>query len=168
VLDKLKEISGKPYTWYLTELARMEDDAAGLEGRRHRSVRKFMSGPQKGIYDAAAKFMRTQEPNLIAVIRDDARRFEEDDYNRLLSKVSSWAKPAAPAPEIYADPTRKPAEDLETKAVNDQRMEYVPSRSLKIAFAKAWLADEVDVDRYLASMREALLAEIRKGKRIQI
>ena len=30
------------------------------------------------------------------------------------------------------------------------------------------LADETDVERYLESMREALLDEIRKGKRIQI
>ena len=36
------------------------------------------------------------------------------------------------------------------------------------SFNKAWLADESDVDRYLESMREALLAEIRNGKRIQI
>ena len=36
------------------------------------------------------------------------------------------------------------------------------------ATAKAWLADEADVDRYLDSMRRALLEEIRKGKRIQV
>ena len=35
-------------------------------------------------------------------------------------------------------------------------------------FDKAWLADEADVEHYLESMREALLEEIRKGKRIQI
>lgn len=45
---------------------------------------------------------------------------------------------------------------------------YVPSRSVKVSFDKAWLADETDVERYLESMREALLDEIRKGKRIQI
>jgi hypothetical protein len=39
---------------------------------------------------------------------------------------------------------------------------------VKVPFEKAWLADETDVDRYLQSMREALLEEIRKGRRIQI
>jgi len=39
---------------------------------------------------------------------------------------------------------------------------------MKVSFDKAWLADEADVERYLESMREALLDEIRKGKRIQI
>jgi len=37
-----------------------------------------------------------------------------------------------------------------------------------VQFNKAWLADKADVDRYLESMREALLEEIRKGRRIQI
>lgn len=46
--------------------------------------------------------------------------------------------------------------------------EYVSSRSVKVSFDKAWLADETDVERYLESMREARLDEIRKGKRIQI
>jgi len=39
---------------------------------------------------------------------------------------------------------------------------------MKVHFDKAWLADEADVNRYLESMREALLEEIRKGKKIQI
>lgn len=39
---------------------------------------------------------------------------------------------------------------------------------MKVPFSAAWLADETDVERYLESMREALLDEIRKGKRIQI
>ena len=38
----------------------------------------------------------------------------------------------------------------------------MPSRSVKVSFDKAWLADETDVEHYLESMREALLVEIRK------
>jgi len=48
------------------------------------------------------------------------------------------------------------------------QVEYISSRSVKVPFDRAWLASETDVDRYLKSMREALLDEIRKGKRIQI
>jgi hypothetical protein len=44
----------------------------------------------------------------------------------------------------------------------------VSSRAVKVFFDKAWLADETDVDRYLESMRMALLDEIRKGRRIQV
>jgi len=39
---------------------------------------------------------------------------------------------------------------------------------VKVAYDKAWLADETDVDQYLDSLREALMEEVRKGKRVQI
>lgn len=266
ILEKLKELTGKPYTWYLTELTRQEDALLNMKERVIDPVRKFMSGPQKGIFDNARKFVQTQEPNfasiegdeaaqvvasltdpdcfkgncmqqvkmqvetlqekvtaqieaeiakaketvaalkgrlcgmaefgalngeqqeqitrpfnefnaaierqkLIAVIRDTLRRFEESDYQRQLSQMTTWAQPAPmpkPAPEpggtTIADEGEKPT----PPTTPEPRIEYVPSRAVKISFEKAWLADETDVDRYLEAMREALLEEIRKGKRIQI
>ena len=266
VLEKLKELTGKPYTWYLTELTRQEDALLDMKESVIDPVRKFMSGPQKGIFDNARKFVQSQEPNfayiegdetaqvlasltdpecfkgnrmqqvktqvetlqekvtaqieaeiakaketvaalkgrlcgmaefsalngdqqeqvtrpfnefntaierqkLIAVIRDALRRFEESDYQRLLSQMTSWAQPA-PTPEPAPQPGQTATPDEGTKptppAKPEPRIEYVPSRSVKVSFDKAWLADETDVERYLESMREALLDEIRKGKRIQI
>jgi len=266
VLEKLKELTGKPYTWYLTELTRQENALLDMKESVIDPVRKFMSGPQKGIFDNARKFVQTQEPNfayidgdetaqvvasltdpecfkgnrmqqvktqvetlqekvtaqieaeiakaketvaalkgrlcgmaefgalngdqqeqitrpfnefnvaierqkLIAVIRDTLRRFEESDYQRLLSQMTSWAQPA-PTPEHAPQPGQTATPDEGTKptppAKPEPRIEYVPSRSVKVSFDKAWLADETDVARYLESMREALLDEIRKGKRIQI
>jgi hypothetical protein len=266
VLEKLKELTGKPYTWYLTELTRQEDALLDMKESVIDPVRKFMSGPQKGIFDNARKFVQSQEPNfayiegdesaqvvasltdpecfkgnrmqqvktqvetlqgkvtaqieaeiakaketvaalkgrlcgmaefsalngeqqeqvtrpfnefdaaierqkLIAVIRDTLRRFEESDYQRLLSQMTTWAQPA-PAPEPAPQPGNTARTDEGMKptppAKPEPRIEYVPSRSVKVSFDKAWLADETDVERYLESMREALLDEIRKGKRIQI
>ncbi|OSQ35814.1 BREX system P-loop protein BrxC [Thalassospira sp. MCCC 1A01428] len=266
VLEKLKELTGKPYTWYLTELTRQEDALLDMKESVIDPVRKFMSGPQKGIFDDARKFVQTQEPNftyiqgdetaqvvasltdlecfrgnrmqqmktqvetlhekvtaqieveiakaketvtalkarlcgmaefgalngeqqeqinrpfnefnaaierqkLIAVIRDTLRRFEESDYQHLLSQMTSWAQPV-PKPEPAPEPgeTTTSDEGLSTTPLTkpERRIEYVPSRSVKVTFDKAWLADETDVERYLESMREALLDEIRKGKRVQI
>jgi hypothetical protein len=266
VLETLKELTGKPYTWYLTELSRQEDALLDLKDSVIDPVRKFMSGPQKGIFDHARKFVQTEEPNfayidddetaqvvaglsdpecfkgnrmqqvkllvetledkvkarieteiaeaketvaalkgriegmsefgalnseqqeriirpfsefnatierqkLIAVIRDTLRRFEESDYQRLLSQMTSWAQPAhAPEPTPESGRTAKPDEGTNSmqRTVAEPGIEYVPSRSLKVSFDKAWLADETDVERYLESMRKALLDEIHKGKRIQI
>lgn len=264
VIEKLKELSDKPYTWYLTEFVSQEDTLLNMKESIIDPIRKFMSGPQKGIFDNARKFVQIQEPNfvyiesddasqvmasltdpecfkgnrlqlvktqvetlqqkvtaqveaeianaketvaalkgrlcgmaefgalngeqqelitrpfneftaaierqkLIAVIRDTLRRFEESDYQRQLSQMTTWAQPA---------PTHKPAPEtggpsIDEKITNppakpEPRIEYVPSRSVKVLFEKAWLADETDVDRYLEFLREALLEEIRKGKRIQI
>lgn len=266
VLAKSKELSGKPYTWYLTELLSQENELLDLKEKVIDPIRKFMGGPQKGIFDNARNFVQTQEPNftyiegsetselitaladpecfkgnrmqqvkllvdalqekltaqteaeiakaketvtalkgrlcgmaefgalnggqqeqltqpfnecdaaierqkLIAVIRDTLRRFEESEYQRLLSQMTTWAQPA-PTPEPVPEPggTATPDEGAKpTPPIKPEpRIEYVPSRAVKVPFNKAWLADETDVDRYLKSMREALLEEIRKGKRIQI
>jgi hypothetical protein len=266
VLEKIKALTGKSYTWYLTELTRQEDALLDMKEGIIDPVRKFMGGPQKDIFDRARKFIQDQDPNfayiegdeagqitgmlsdpdcfkgncmqqvkllletlenkvngqieteiaearemvaalksriegmaefgvlneeqkeqisrpfdefnagierqkLIAVIRDTLRRFEESEYQRLLSNMTAWAQPT-PKPEPVSvpggaatpEPSQKPKPPEKTKP----RIEYVPSRNLKVSFDKAWLADEADVDKYLKSMREALMEEIQKGKRIQI
>jgi hypothetical protein len=254
VLEKLKELTGKPYTWFLTELTRQEDTLLDMKESVIDPVRKFMSGPQKGIFDNARKFVQSQEPNfayiegdetaqvvasltdpecfkgnrmqqvktqvetlqekvtaqieaeiakaketvaalkgrlcgmaefralsgeqqeqitrsfnefivtierqyLIAVIRDSLRRFEEQDYPRLLAKLSE--------PQMDTDRHRLKGETPNIR-VNPCESVVQNIRSVKVSFDKAWLADETDVERYLESMREALLDEIRKGKRIQV
>ncbi|MFQ6759449.1 MAG: BREX system P-loop protein BrxC [Deltaproteobacteria bacterium] len=265
VIEGLKEIIGKPYTWYLTELLRQEDALLDMKEKVIDPIRKFMSGPLKGIFDEARKFVQAQEPNfsylageessqviqtlndpqcyqgnrmqqvktlvstlqtkvethvaaeidkaketvaalkdrlcgmaefnslsgdqqeqitrpfnefataienqkLIAVICDTLRRFEESDYQRLLSQMASWAQPT---PQPKTSPKDKKAsgfspETSVTTETKEPAIEYVSTRAVPVAFDKAWLADETDVDRYLQSMKKALLDEIRKGKRIQI
>ena len=228
-------------------------------------VRKFMSGPQKGIFDNARKFVQSQEPNfayiegdetaqvlasltdpecfkgnrmqqvktqvetlqekvtaqieaeianaketvaalkgrlcgmaefdalngdqqeqitrpfnefnaaierqkLIAVIRDTLRRFEENDYQRQLSLLTTWAQPKTYTKSTTDKATITIKDDGGVTPPPDPKppIKYVSSSTIKVPFAKAWLADETDVDRYLDSMRQALLDEIRKGKRIQV
>ncbi|MBE0434438.1 MAG: BREX system P-loop protein BrxC [Methylomicrobium sp.] len=255
VLDKLKELNGKPYTWYLTELARQEDSLLDLKESVIDPIRKFMSGPQKSIFDDARKFVQSQEPNftyvkseavdsiasvlndpacfkgnriqqikseldalaqeiekqvkevrtqaieklktlqqrmhgldefqklpdvrmveldapyqeliehikqqsLIAVINDRLRYFEEQGYQKLLTRILDLT---APKPTSESE-----SEGDSNKQITEKRPEYIASRHITVAFDKAWLADESDVDRYLESMREALINEIRNGKRIQI
>ncbi len=113
-----------------------------------------------------------ERQKLIAVIRDNLRRFEDSDYQRLLSQVASWAQPAPiPTPSSANDTIQAPEQGTEIEIVTSKlepRIEYVSCRAVRVSFDKAWLADESDVERYLESMREALLIEIRKGKRIQI
>ena len=255
-LETLKELTGKPYTWYLTELLRQEDALLDLKEKVLDPIRKFMNGPQKEIFEAARNFVQTQEPNfadlegdeaaevqavlvspecfrgnrmqqvkvsvdslqaklarqiereisaakssvtalqerlqamdefaalssdqqsqlikpfesffetiqrqkLIAVIRDTLRRFEEQEYTKLLAQMSGWAQPAAKTPTNTGPETNEAA-----RAKPPVKM--VLGRSILVTFDKPYLANESDVNRYLDSMREALLKEIREGKRIQI
>ena len=93
-----------------------------------------------------------EKQKLIAVIRETLRNFEKNEYPQALERLTAWTEPKpATAPNETAEP---PA--------------YVPCSSLNVAFNKPWLANEADVERYLQAMREALLEEIRKGKRIRV
>lgn len=255
VLDQLKELDRKPYTWYLTELAQQEDSLLAQKEGVIDPIRKFMSGPQKSIFDDAHKFVQSQEPNfayvisdvpasiqsvlndpacfkgnriqqikseldalaqeidkqvqevrtqaieklktlqqrmhglevfqklpdvrmaeldapyqelidhikqqsLIAVINDRLRYFEEQGYQKLLTRMLDLT---APKPTSESE-----SEGDSNKQITEKRPEYIASRQINIQFDKPWLEDESDVDRYLESMREAFLEEIRKSKRIQI
>ena len=265
VIEKLKAVSGKPYAWYLTELSREEDALLDMKESVIDPIRKFMSGPQKGIFDIGRKFVQAQEPNftyidgdetaqviarltdpecfksnriqqvktqvetleekitacikveiakakeavaalkdrlcgmteygvlndeqkeqivlpfnefnpaierqkLIAVIRDTLRRFEENDYQRQLSKMIDWAQPRTSTKYAPGTADGNPSNvgTAEPPPKPKARYELVQCRAVKVPFEKAWLADEGDVNRYLESMRHALLEEIKKGKRIQV
>lgn len=98
--------------------------------------------------------------NLIAVIRDKVRLFEDKYYLRQLAQLTTWTQPES-APEV-AD-THASGQITEPKSP-----EYVSRHELQVAFEEVWLTDEADVDRYLKAMRTALLDEISKGKRIQV
>ena len=264
VLDKLKELNGKPYIWYLTELARQEDSLLAMKEGVIDPVRKFMGtddkpGEQRKIFDSARKFLQSQEPNfayvesevptsihsvlndptcfkgnriqqikneldalaqkidkqveevrtkaieklkivqhrmhgmeefqklpdirmaeldapyqeliehikqqsLIAVINDRLRYFEEQGYQKLLDKILALV---APKPSIEMGDFDTSEQDGKSPA-KETRPQSVLSRNINIAFDKAWLVNENDVDTYLEAMRKALIEEIRKGKRIQI
>lgn len=106
---------------------------------------------------------------LIAVIRDTLRRFEEFDYPQLLSQITSWTQPK-PTDEPDGTTPQDGMKDgkREPRTGRELHIEYVTIRAVNTQFDKAWLADGTDVEHYLESLRTALLAEIHKGKRIQI
>lgn len=255
VLGKLKEVTGKPYGWYLSELSRQEDALLDMKEGVIDPIRKFMKGPQKGIYDDARGFVHAQKSNftyieggeaaqltasldhpecfkgnrmqemktlldkvrerinakrkqvrteavatirnmqtrmqgmdeyqslpdvrqddlnkpcedliahfnqevLIAVINDQLRSFEDQGYQKLLARMVAMAKPKTPD-DGEAGRERD-------DRVTEPRVEYVPARKIKVSYDKAWLANETDVERYLESLRKALLAEIGQGKRVQV
>jgi hypothetical protein len=105
-----------------------------------------------------------KQQGLIAVINDRFRYFEEQGYQKLLDRILVLVTPK-PSSGI---------EDLGTieignnSPVKETVPQYVLSRNINIAFDKAWLVNENDIETYLEAMRKALIEEIRKGKRIQI
>ncbi len=77
IIEKLKYIAGKPYDWYLTDLLKQENALLDMKEGIIDPIRKFMSGPQRGIYDRAGKFIQDQEPNFAYIEGDEVESVSE-------------------------------------------------------------------------------------------
>jgi hypothetical protein len=107
---------------------------------------------------------------LIAIIRDRVRRFEEKEYQNLLRQMAERAerKKTQTEPEQPEGTVPDDQSGEREEAAAEPKIEYITKQAVKIPFAKAWLADEADVEQYVTAMKSALMGEIRNGKRIQI
>ncbi len=71
-ISKLGEVTGKSYTFYLTELRTYEDRLLDAKEGVIDPIFRFMSGSQRQIYDEARQYLETQEPNFSHVKGDEA------------------------------------------------------------------------------------------------
>ena len=98
-VQRLKEASGKHYTFYLTELAKIEDSLLDLKEDILDPIRNFMNGPQRDLYDNARKFSQNQEGNFpyvageesvqLQTILADLKCYKGGQAQRLKSLVES-------------------------------------------------------------------------------
>ena len=78
-----------------------------------------------------------------------------------------------PLSAIYVVKVGQP--NLTVKTSNNDRHEvkepvikYIAANKLKVPYESAWLESEEDVQQYIEAMRQVMLEQIRKGKRVQI
>ena len=70
----LKQVSGKPYAWYLTELSELEDELLDLKEDVIDPISKFMKGSQREIFDRACSYLREQEANFAYIEGDEVEQ----------------------------------------------------------------------------------------------
>jgi hypothetical protein len=128
----------------------------------------------------AVPFVKAQQSihgqKRIAMIRDQLRAFEENQYAQLLLKLERMARPQpmpAPLPPVQtplvagkSSIDNAPAPVGHLPKVAEPRL--VPARTIKVGYSKPWLASEAELDDYLQQQREAWLKEIQAGNRVQI
>ena len=112
--------------------------------------------------------------SLIAMIRDEVRRFEDENYAALVQKLMAWNQPA---PEPVLPPTTPTENTGEGESVSPPEtvdpepqaaLETISVRQVRVNYHKPWLATEIDVDKYLEEYKKSLLAAIKEGKHIQL
>jgi hypothetical protein len=129
-----------------------------------------LANPERGEIEAgfAGVLEAIRSSSLIAVIRERVTGFKSTVFPALLGRVTT--PPCQPADDAVG------ASSEQQGALGDERpsapppppTQYVAATGLRVAYPKPFLADEQDVDAYLDTLRETLIAEIRAGKRITI
>lgn len=103
-----------------------------------------------------------EDQTLIDIIRSKTSGFEKNEYSHILAKISDYVKPKNESNDYPANDTS--TNDEATPPVNN----VVTKDSLKISYNKPWIADENDADKYLKAFKEAIISEVKKGKKVQI
>lgn len=71
VMATLKEVASKNVSWFLTDLSRASDAMLDSKEQIIEPLRRFMSSPQKAIYDQARQLVQEQEDNFAYVDADE-------------------------------------------------------------------------------------------------
>lgn len=72
----LKQVNGKPYAWYLTELLNQENELLDLKEDIIDPISKFMKGSQREIFDRAYSYLKEQEANFAYIEADEAEQIK--------------------------------------------------------------------------------------------
>jgi hypothetical protein len=111
---------------------------------------------------------KLKSQSLIAMLRDEVRRFENDQYSSLVQNLMEWSQPE---PVSYPVSTEESVEGesvttVQTPGISEPKI--IANRELSINYHKPWLASENDIDEYLNEYKKALLKALNDGKRIQL
>ncbi|MPR01183.1 BREX system P-loop protein BrxC [Pseudomonas sp. MAFF 212408] len=173
ILDSLQqrivnqlEIEKKSAANRLDELShrlQSTDEYAGLSSEDQAKLAKPFAGA----------VLALQGQKRIAMIRDQLRDFEDERYPQLLLQLECLAKPKSVVPPFSASAGTAESPDggkpaTTTPPASPVEPRLVPARTIKVAYAKPWLANESELDDYLQKLREAWLKEIQTGNRVQV
>ena len=132
---------------------------------------------------------KINDQTLIAVISAELQRFEDEEYHKILSRLSYLCtpkpKPTKPKPSDPGNP--KPdktdydtdikdsdfgkgeiKEDLVKPEKKEPVKEMIGIKKIEVNYSKAWIENESEVEDYLSVLKKAILKEINDGKRIQV
>lgn len=164
-----------------SERANAEEQLIELEHRLQAAdeFARLQAADQTALSQAFADARQAlQGQKRIAMIRDQLRRFEDERFPQLLSQLDLLARPATSAPSntpikhLVTEPAVTSAigtsPNTARTAAPPAEPKLVPARTIKVSYAKPWLANEAELDDYLQKQREAWLREIQAGNRVQI
>lgn len=245
-LSKLKSLSGKPYSYYISDISSYGDELLDLKESVFQPIESFMSGEKKRIYEDAKKFIQEHEHDFGYIngrTSIDLREILDSDdcykgekirkakelHETLLGKLEAYLKDIKAnkvkalkalqtkltGSEKYkglSEPEREPFDygfqkaqaqiegvhsipvlesnftqfergtyldlltKLETAGAKEEdsttdaepKTEIISATRVHVSYNKPLLGSENDVNDYIEKYKEALMAEIKSGKKVQV
>ncbi|MER9202955.1 BREX system P-loop protein BrxC [Mesorhizobium sp. M0933] len=168
-LDALKgEVDARIAAERKAALAQVEDLREKL-----RALPEYSTMAESGRQEIEAGFggvlQTIRNSDLIAVIRERVNGFKSSAYPKLLGRVMMPEQKPIPEAGGVGEERRGLSDGASGGLVPPPSpTEYVAAAALRVIYAKPYLANERDVDAYLETLRETLIAEIRAGKRVTV
>jgi hypothetical protein len=117
--------------------------------------------------------------SIIGLISGSADKFENEKYTDILNKIIRLSKP------LVSPETENKNLDLKTKTFtasgkinenktpqfNDspgEKKEIIGIKKIEVSFKKVWIEHESELEEYIGLLKEAVLKELKKGKKVQI
>jgi len=104
---------------------------------------------------------------IIAVIHQSVTSFKEGTFLQLLSQKDRWIAEQQKRDKKKDDTGDGGGDPVQT-STGEVKREYISKSKISVNFTKSILENESDVDAYVEAIKEAYLAEVKLGKRVQV
>lgn len=168
VLLTLKETAANNTNWFLTELPRQNDALLDLKEQLIDPMRKFMSGPQRAIFEEASRVVQEQEDNFAYVQGDEAAQIKAAliDHNGYKGNRLQQVKGLLDALQQKIAGQRASEADEATAAINalEARLRGMDEFSALAADKQAQLAEPFQkaIQGITGQKRIAMIRDLRR------
>ncbi|MEA2095844.1 MAG: BREX system P-loop protein BrxC, partial [Candidatus Cloacimonadota bacterium] len=141
------------------ELTGMDDFSLLSDSQREELLQDFIVFKEK-----------LQSQKIVAVIRQSVTSFKENTFLQLLSRKDEWIaeQQEKDKKDGYTGKADSENEDPGKTSTGETQRKYISKSKISVKFSKSILENENDVDAYAEAIKEAYLAEVKLGKRVQI
>jgi energy-coupling factor transporter ATP-binding protein EcfA2 len=115
--------------------------------------------------EAVAKI---KNDRFIGNIRDQVRKFEEEDFQKHLQAIIALAAPKPEPPKPTPTSSESTSEPPKPAVVEEPKTEYIPLRQVRVSFEKPYLRTEEDVLNYIEKLKAEYLKLIQDNKGISL
>ena len=163
----LKQVSGKPYAWYLTELSKQEDELLDLKEDVIDPISKFINGPQREIFDCANSYLKGQEANFayiegdrveqIRTILQDPQCFKGGLMQQVKTLLETLQQKVSAQIEREIQQARQKLDELENRLTNHPDYEALSSeQQAEVCQPFSNLRKKVETQNTIAVIRDSL------------